>query len=81
LRQVSKDTATLVHGRIQAVVEGHVGIGPQFFAQRLSPHDLSGAFDQSLENLEGFFFQLDAHAVFTKLPRFEPDFERSEAYQ
>lgn len=81
LREISKDTAKLVHRRIQAVVEGHVRIGPQFFAQRLSPYHLSGAFDQSLQNLEGFFFQLNAHAVFTKLPRFERDFEGAEAHR
>src|SRR5947207_6987533 len=28
-----------------------------------------------------FFFQLDAHAAFTKLPRFERDFERAKAHQ
>jgi len=63
------------------VVEGDVRIGPQFFAQRLSLYYLSGAFDQSLQNLEGLFFQLDAHAVLTKLPRFERHFERAKAHQ
>jgi hypothetical protein len=81
LRWISEDTAKLVYRRIQAVVEGHVRIGPQFFAKRLSPYHLSGAFDQSLENLEGFFFQLNAHAVFTKLPQFEGDFEGAEAHK
>jgi hypothetical protein len=81
LRCISEDTAKLVHRGIQAVVEGHVRIGPESFAKRLSPYHLSGAFDQSLQNLEGFFFQLNAQAVLTKLPRFERDFEGAEAHK
>lgn len=56
LRKIPKDAAQLVDRGIQAVVEGHIGIRPEFLAKHLSSYHLPGALDQHLQDLEGLFF-------------------------
>jgi len=79
LRPIPKHAAQLVHRRVQAMVECHIGIWPKPCAKRLPPDHLSCVFDQRLQDLKGFFFQLDAHPMLANLAQFERNFERAEA--
>jgi hypothetical protein len=57
------------------VLERHVRVRPELLAKGLAPDDLSGVFNQCLQDFEGFLFKLDAHAVLANLPQFEGNFE------
>jgi hypothetical protein len=80
LRRISKDAAQLVNRCVQAVVERHIGVRPKLLTKRLSIHHLPSALDQRFQDLEGFLFQLNAHAVLANLTRFERDFESAESH-
>ena len=79
LRPIPQYTAQFVDRRVQAVVERHMRIRPQFLAKRLPPDHLSRVFYQRLQDFKGFLFQLNPHAVLSNLTQFERNFESAEA--
>ena len=74
------DTADLVHGRIQAVVEVDKGVGrPEQVAQLFAGDHGAGAFEKYGEHLEGLPLQAEFDAVFAQFARTEIEFKDAEA--
>ncbi|OLB20919.1 MAG: hypothetical protein AUH16_03685 [Acidobacteria bacterium 13_2_20CM_57_7] len=55
-------------------------VGPKFFLERLPGDHLPSIHDQHFQNLEGLFFQPDAHSIFANFARDQIDLERPETY-